>query len=337
MRGRIINSFIRSLQAFSANVARAVGFGQCEGQARVMTIGATRKINAVRMTPLSPSLVRGEVRKPSRILLVLGLLMALASPAVAGPINSDVAFTPRKGGTILRLQYLYGEADANEQFRHQSKSVVRATVVQGFSKDVALFLTLPYVNVQTDRIVTRYGRKRRTEDTQDGLADLTLLGKFRFWQKDYAPLHTARWAGLVGLNVRSGDADFTSDSYDPIVGTVFTWRRDRNLIDADLIYQFNTGRQTFQHDTLRYDLAYTYRIFPAKFGAEHDYQVDLVAEVNGRYRTDGSHEVFLSPGVQLSARRVVLELSIQLPAIQNLPSYESESDYRLVMGVRFVW
>lgn len=250
----------------------------------------------------------------------------------AGPINSDVAFTPRKGGSILRLQYTYSEADGRGDVRHVNASVVRGTYVYGLRENVALFFTAPYTNRQVDRVFPRLGRVERADD---GVADPTFLVKYRFWQRDSGPGETYRWAALGGLNVRSGDSDFSSDSYDPILGTVYTFQRDRLLLDADLIYQFNTGRDQFRHDVLRYDLACSYRMFPAIFEPEENYEWNAVAELNGRYVTDGSHEVFLSPGVQFVTERWALEASIQLPVIQNIDG--PETDYRFVVGLRFQW
>ncbi len=258
----------------------------------------------------------------------------LPSQTRGGPIHSDVAFTPRKGGSILRLQYTYSEADGHGNIRHVSASSVRATFVYGLKENVALFLSVPYANRQIDRFDRKLGR---FEESHDGVADITVMAKFRFWQRDVRPEETLRWAALGGLNIRSGDSDFTSDSYDPIIGTVFTWRRDRQLFDADLLYQFNTGGGQARHDVLRYDLAYSHRLFPAVFEPDKNYEWNAVAELNGRYTTDGSHELFLSPGLQLVTERWALEASIQWPVVQELGDDGPQTEYRLVVGVRFQW
>lgn len=257
-----------------------------------------------------------------------------ASTGLAGPINSDVAFTPREGGTIFRLRYIYSEAGAAGAIRHVNRSKVLGTYVFGLRSNLALILTVPYVNRQVDRVVPRLGR---LEEAHDGVGDITFLLKYRFWQEDSGPQQTKRWAVLGGINIRSGDLDFSSDSYDPIVGTVYSWRRDRHAVDADLIYQFNTGRGKFRHDDLRYDLAYSYRFAPATFEVDDIYQWVVVAELNGRYSTNGSHEVFLSPGIQFSALRWTAELSVQLPVIQDLAPGDPETSYRLVLGMRWHW
>ena len=277
---------------------------------------------------------------PIRFNKVLTALTALVAfgvvlhPVDGGPINSDAAFTPREGGGILRLQYSFEEAEGNGPVQHVSKSTVKAVLVYGLKSNLALFLKVPYVNRQVDRFDRRLGR---SEDAHDGVGDITVMAKYRFYQKDAGPQETVRVAVLGGLNVRSGDSDFSSDSYDPIVGAVFSWRKQRSKWNADLIYRFNTGRGDRRHDMLRYDLTYSRRVYPAEYSEGHTYDIDAVAEINGRYVTDGTHEVFLSPGMVWTWERVSFELSVQIPALQDLSGGAAETDYRIVTGLRFRW
>ncbi len=264
--------------------------------------------------------------------LAASVIGVLSATVTAGPINTNVALTPGEGASIFRLQYSFSEGDAPGPVRHISSSTVRATLVYGIREDLSFLLTIPYVNRQVDRLTSKGAR---FEDAHDGVADIPILLKYRFWQRDDGPGRTARWAVLGGLNVRSGDGDFTSDSYDPLVGTVFSWRRDRRRFDADLVYQFNTGAGSFRHDEIRYDAAYSYRVWPTKYEPTDAHEFDVVAELNGRYLTDGSHELLASPGVQYITQNWILEASIQLPLVQELAAGRPEQDYRLVMGIRY--
>ncbi len=273
-------------------------------------------------------------RRSILFLSLVSTVMILSGPASGGPINSNVAFTPREGGSIFRLQYMYSESDGRGAVQHVNASSVMGTYVYGLKKNLGLFLTVPYANRQVDRIMPGSGRM---EEAHDGIGDVTFLAKYRFWQNDTRPRETFRLAALVGLNVRSGDSDFSSDSYDPIVGAVFTWRRDRNLFDADLIYQINTGSGVFRHDALRYDLAYSYQLAPAVYDPNYNYEWNAVAEINGRYTADGSHEVFLSPGIQYITEQWAIEASLQLPVVQEFSHGGPETDYRLIIGLRWQW
>ena len=156
----------------------------------------------------------------------------VCAPAItpAGAINTDVALTPPKGGSIFRRQFVYSEADGRGDVPHVNTSTTKATYVYGFKENLAFFLTLPYVHRETDVFMSQRGRFERRDG---GVADFTLVGKYRFWQDDRRPGETLRLAALGGLNIRSGDSNFTSDSYDPMVGTVFTWQRERGWFDAD--------------------------------------------------------------------------------------------------------
>lgn len=257
----------------------------------------------------------------------------LPSAASAGSINTNAALSPTAGGHIFRLQYHYAESRAGGNVKQINSSGVRATYVHGLRRDLALFLSVPYANRQVDRVLPRLGR---VEEAHDGVGDITVMAKYRLWHRDPAPLDTQRIALLAGLNIRSGDSHFSSDSYDPILGAVYTWRHDRSKFDADLIYQLNTGRGPHGDDALRYDLAYSHRLFPTKFG-DSAFEIDAVAELNGRYLTDGSHEIFLSPGVQFVAEHWLIEASLQLPVVREMAAGRAETDYRLVLGLRLRW
>ncbi|MFQ5495944.1 MAG: transporter, partial [Phycisphaerae bacterium] len=236
------------------------------------------------------------MRNGFSLVVIAAVIVAMVpSGANGGPINSDVAFTPREGGSILRLQWGYAELDAGRQVNGIRAIQARAAFIYGLRSNLALILSAPYVRREVDRPLPR---GRNVERTFEGVGDLTVLAKYRFWQRDYAPLHTARWAALGGLSLRAGDSDLTSDSYDPLLGTVYTWRHDRHLVDADLIYRLGTGRESFRHDTVRYDLVWSYRLLPAAYASDSFFALDFVAELNGSYVTDGSHEVFLAPGLQ---------------------------------------
>lgn len=277
-----------------------------------------------------------HVRTQRWIIALVSAIVAAAIPAGsdAGPINSTVAFTPREGGSILRLQYTYSESDGRGDIQHVNASNLQATYAYGVKQNLALILNIPYANRQVDRVDPKLGR---FEDAHDGIADVTVLAKYRFWQKDLGPGRTVRWAVLGGLNIRSGDSDFTSDSYDPILGAVFTWRGGRHRLDADLIYRFNTGAGRFRNDALRYDFSHSFRLFPVTFKPGQSFELDTVAELNGMYIADGSHEVFLSPGLQFITERWTFETSIQLPVIQDFAGDPPEANYRFIAGIRFRW
>ncbi|MCH8243457.1 MAG: transporter [Planctomycetes bacterium] len=283
---------------------------------------------------MKTTMVHRSTNRIKQAVLAAAAVLASIASATAGPINTDVAFTPRAGGGILRLQYVYLEADGHGAVGQINASTFRSTLVYGATERVALFFSVPYQNRQIDVSPAAGGR---FEDAHDGIGDMTALVKYRFWQRDSGTLETNRWAVLGGVSIRSGDSDFTTDSYDPIIGTAWSRRANRTRWDADLLYRFGTGSGQFGHDAIRYDLAWSYRIYPAIYEPGQIASIDTVAELNGLYRTDGSHEVYLSPGLQLSGDGWVLETSLQLPIIREVDDDRAENDFRFVFGIRFHW
>ena len=73
------------------------------------------------------------------------------------------------------------------------------------------------------------------------------------------------------------------------------------------------------------------------FGLRVDDLDEAVAELKGRYRTAGSHEIFLSPGVQFVAEHWLIEASLQLPVVREMAAGRAETDYRFVLGLRLRW
>jgi len=277
---------------------------------------------------------RLSIRSVSVALVHATAILFCASTISAGPINTNVAFTPYKGGNILRLQWRYEEADGKGPVQHKNVSVYRAAWIYGVEPNLALIVNVPVVSAHVDRFAKKLGR---FEVQRDGLADVTAMLKLRFWQEDPGPLRTRRAAILGGMNIRSGDSNFSSDSYDPIFGAVYSWREDRNVFDADVVYQFNTAAGEGRHDTLRYDVAYSFRLFPAVFEEHMLEDLQVVAELNGSYNTNGDHEVFFSPGFQYTTEQWTWEVSVQIPTIQEFKDKTAETNYRFAFGFRYRW
>ena len=136
--------------------------------------------------------------------------------------------------------------------------------------------------------------------------------------------------------MRNVDFPPTSDSWDPFVGHVWTYQSQEWGLDLDTLWQFNTGDGPFGHDELIYDAAYTYVLLTGQTLDDKYWQLNSIFEINGSYVTDGSHLVFASPGFQLALERMIVEASLQLPAVRDLKS-GLEPDYVIVVGTRITW
>jgi len=269
------------------------------------------------------------VKRALIVLLVLGV--SSSGARAQAPINSNVALQPARGGWILRQQFRYASGNFNspmgELDTEQSLSIT--TLVYGLSDKVTLILDTPYVlSRQIDNTTTGIGA------TDSGLGDLKLLTKYRLYRDDFAATSTARFDLIGGLELPAGIDAFSSDSFDPIVGGVYSYINDRHGFNVDALWKFNAGDAASNADSLKYDLAYSYRLSPETYASENPTALFAGLELNGFFETNDDSELFLSPGLQYVTQRWILEATIQLPIWQSL-NQRAQRDYIIGLGLRF--
>ncbi len=272
-------------------------------------------------------------RKPALSIRVVSLLVLVAvgghlGIAAGAGLNTDVALTPPKDGWIIRSQWRYSRLfdDPTPQDREVHQSMVPLTFVYGATENLALLGTLPII----DRKI-KFGSGETKTDT--GFGDIPLLAKYRFYQDDQ-PGITTRWAAIGGLEVPTFDDNFSSESVDPIIGTVWTHQRRDWWIDWDLLYKFNTAGGVAGDDELRGDVAYSYLLFGGESDATGPWGLYAIAEINAKYFTDGSTQLLGSPGLQYITPNFILEAGVQLPIGQDLKSPRLKTDYTVVLSLR---
>jgi len=263
-------------------------------------------------------------------LLTVFLLVLATHQVGAAGLNTNVALSPPKGGTILRVQWRYSELsdDPTPKDREADLSVNPVTVVHGLTADFSLLTTVPIVHREID--VGLSGTE--VEDT--GVADIPLLAKYRFYRHD-KPGVTTRWVAIGGVEVPTFDDPFSSDSVDPVVGMVWTHQRQDWWLDWDVLYQFNTGGGLDSDDELRADVALSYRLFGGEDESIGPWGLYAIGEINANYLTDGSTQVFGSPAIQFITPRWILEAGVQLPIHQDMAAPRLETDYTAVVSLRF--
>jgi len=259
------------------------------------------------------------------------------------PINTDTAIQPAEGELIYRSQVHYEHAseESGDPDGELDRILLPQTFAYGFSPEFSAVATIPM----------RYDDLRgRVPETNDfGVADIKTFGRYQIW-KEQAYLEDSSFTLLGGLELPSGDSTFSSRSFDPILGFVFNRIQDRIGSYVDLTYQFNTeNSDDFENgDELKWDAALEYRLFPEEWKGDDEHSFAVLIELNGSYKqkntsatgtVDGSGgtTVFISPGIQLQSRQMVLESSVQLPVIQNLSGDQLKTDLVVVLSVRFFY
>lgn len=294
-------------------------------------------------------------------LIVMAVMFCLSRDLYAVSINSNIGLTPSKNQLLVRSQvrFVKKSDDPTDKDRDREDFNIPTTIIYGITEKAALFVTIPYVIKELES--TESGSRRERGDF--GLGDITLLGKYRIYTKDY-PGKTSRLSILGGIKLPTGEDDeedsfgrlpqnlqLGTGSSDPIIGAAYTWQTLDHEIDIDSTYKFNTeGANDFEFgDLLKYNIAYQRRVWPFELPEEGLYsQLNLVFELNGQYQAknkadgvkiadSGGHTIFLSPGIQYVTERFILESSIQLPVIQDLNGRQVETDYIIAAGVRITF
>lgn len=276
------------------------------------------------------------------LLLLTACLVGLApSMVMAQGINTHVALPVAQGEGIWRAQLRYMRAtdDPSSLDRELRALVAPQTLVYGITPRLTAFATIPFL---LHRDVDARGKRVRSDSA---VGDLTLLGRYTFFVDDYAPLSTRRVALLGSVKLPTGAERFGTPTFDPMLGAVGTWAANRHELDVDGLYTITTERKDFEAgDRLSYDVAYRYRLWPARFG-RRAMQLNGIVELNGAWtdqarrdgrtvRNSGGHILFLSPGVQFVTTRWILEASVQLPVLQDLNGPQLETDVIAVLSLR---
>ncbi len=244
------------------------------------------------------------------------------------PLNSNVALQPSTGGLIIRQQFRYTEGKLRPATGDVDQASSATTLVYGVSDELSLILDTPFV-------LSRRLKNRTTggDDTDSGFADLRVLSKFRLYRNDFGPNDTTRFDMIGGVEIPTGADAFSSDSFDPVLGGVFTHVEARHAFNADALWNFRTGGGDRGVDLFKYDLAYLYRLSPAVYASSRPTALFGSVELNGFYETNGDHELFLSPGIQYVTTRWIFEATVQIPTLQEL-RHRAERDYVVGLGFR---
>ncbi len=292
------------------------------------------------------------------------LLIAFALPLVSGsvkealaqqPVNSATGVALFPGGSVVRSRVETRSSSRDDGTKDVDVIRVPTTLSYGATPDLTLGATIPYLRKD---ITTRDGGV--TETTVDGLADIFLTAKYRYFEHNYFGGST-QLAVLGGPQLPTGDTDerdgsgtllpmsdqLGSGSVDFLGALTATSVLDYVwAVHASVLYKRNTeGDRDFRFgDFLNYNLAASRLIYHEPYPGPEVY---VGFELNGEYAardeqngTDvansGGNRIFLSPTlVAFLARNWTLEASLQVPVVENLNGNQPEEDIRFVLGFRF--
>jgi hypothetical protein len=213
-----------------------------------------------------------------RITLSLACTILLASSSLnAMGLRSLVALPVDKGGTVIRFTL----ESANEEDRDD----LATSVAYGISAQQTLLLALPY---------------RIEPEGRDRTGDFSVLYRHISWRED-SFTGTNRLGLLIGALLPSQSGNDAAAQ----AGLVFTHFKNRNEIDADILYRSGSDDRP---DSARYDISWQYRLRPAK---RPDWglvpELNTVLELNARWREDEDTVHQVTAGLQWIHPRMVLD------------------------------
>ncbi|MCI0362521.1 MAG: transporter [Phycisphaerales bacterium] len=249
------------------------------------------------------------------------------------PINAPGAMQPSTGTGVYHIMPMYREigSDPTSNVLGGREYIVLSQIAYGVSQNFSLQIDVPvgYRDLQ----ISGPGS---ADDHEAGIGDTTLLAKLRVYRDDPAPTDTTRLSLAGGLQI-PGNVDFemdsSNDAWDPIIGAIFSTVRGRHGFNVSAFWEFYTGNDDDQSDSLRADASYLFRLLPEAYTADSGGALYAVAELNGFYGTNGDTEVYLSPGVMFEARTFTLDATVMLPVWQEV-EHRAESEYLIGVGLR---
>lgn len=252
-------------------------------------------------------------------LLVMASGMAVAHDPIFG-LGPHVLY---KGGVEVAPQ-VHTEKQGDEQ-----ETELALELTYGITGDWAAGIELPYAY------------KDDGTNTSDGVGDISLFTKYRFWRNDQLGSQETA-AVLAKVITDTGDDDTSpklgSGTTDTILGLTYGYEGRKWYRWASVRYRFNDSNDAGVDRGDKIKLDFVGGIRPTPTGYLEPDTVWLL-ELNGEYGkrssingTDlldtGGTEWFLSPGIFWTRRNFAIKAGVQIPIVSNLNGNQEDSDYR---------
>lgn len=269
---------------------------------------------------------------PRRALVLAGLLLSSRAASAQEAALSEAATQPARGHVTWRESVRFERYELPDRTVDQLTVNTRLTL--GLDGQWSAVLDIPMVS-----------RDDRFDGTRDanGLGDLRLGVKYRFWQHDRGAIETERLAAFGGVRLPTGEGGLSSDGVDPYLGLVYTRVEGRHGINAGVRYTLTTDGDPSpivagagDADLLTLETSYLYRLSPAAY--ESDTVGSLYAAVESfvDYETNADIAWRVAPGLLWEARRWAGEVSVIVPVARRIES-RANGEWGLALGVRVLF
>ncbi|MFH1719039.1 MAG: transporter [Planctomycetota bacterium] len=263
--------------------------------------------------------------------------------AIAAGISVDAGLTPPEDRWIFRTQFRYmsRKDDPTAMDRKMDMYAVPIVLAYGYRPDLTLLIRQPlrHTNMSMAGNISR----------DSGLDDLFLLGKYRLYRRNTRE-YTFGIAPTLGLELPTGDDDFTSETWDLQPGFFTSWRSGPWASDFNVSYKSNgffdeNDAGVDPGDELSIDLALAYQF---SIGDEAEDSVAPVLEFTYKHLSPdrrSGHDIantgeslfFVSPGVKYTISSLILEALLQIPTWQDQKGIQLEQGTRFLVGARVMF
>ncbi len=247
----------------------------------------------------------------------------------------DPVFSPGPHVLFKEGVEIHAEFTQSEQ-GDEKQSEQSIAVKYGLSGDWVVGIELPY---ETDNSVL---------GKEQGIGDMTLSTKYRFWRKDSLGVQETS-AIIAKVKLDSGDHHIGSGTTDALLGFTYGYESLKWYRWASIRYRFNQDRTLNNQDDLQrgdrlfVDLAGGYR---PKINDYREADTVWLLELNGEYNQSnlfngvginntGGSQWFVSPGILWTLRNFAIKAGLQIPLSANLKGDQANSDYRA--RLEFEW
>lgn len=272
-----------------------------------------------------------------------GCTLAIGSTVLAQEAANVVAPTqPPPGGWVVRgsVRATVFDGGSGDVARDGTLLEERFRLALGLASDLSVEANLPIYQSFFDPPAPGQADFDRRAT---GLGDLDLTLKLRILQEDLGPVDTVRVSIYGGTEVPTSTAGFGSRSFDPQVGVTAMGIFGRHGIVQNLAWRFTTASAEepllpgdTTADVFSFGTAYLYRIAPEEFTVEHRGAWYVTAEAIGTAETNGDVELMLMPGILYEGPRLVFELTVGVPIVQDL-RHRPEASFTASIGVRILF
>jgi len=193
-----------------------------------------------------------------------------------------------------------------------------------------------------------YELKDNGTDSSDGLGDLALFTKYRFWREDSLGLQESAAVFLKVITDTGSNSKappIGKGTTDSIVGLTYGYEGRKWYRWASARYRFNGTNNAGIERGDKILIDFVGGIRPNLTGyLETDivYLLELNGEFGKRARLNGFEltntggtEWFISPGIFWTQRNFAIKAGVQIPIYANLNGNQDESDYRAKLS--FEW